>query len=193
MKADEAGEYVEKVAEGGDGNKKLAIYIACLAVLLAFASLGGSNAAKDMANENILASDRWSFYQAKNVRQTQYRLAADQLELELVARPDLTPEARQAFEGKIKAYRDTVARYDSEPANGEGKKELMAKAKEHEEARDLAGQRDPWFDIGESALQIAIVLASVSAIVGLPVLTWISGILAGVGVLTTINGYFLLF
>lgn len=193
MKADEAAEHLEVAADKGGENKNLAIYIAVLAVLLAFAALGGSNAAKDMANENILASDRWSFYQAKNVRQTQYRLAAETLELEIKTRPDMTAEARAAYEEKIKAYRATVARYESEPENGEGKKELMAKAKEHEEARDLAGQRDPWFDIGESALQIAIVLASVSAIIELPILTIISGILAVSGTLSTANGYLLLF
>jgi hypothetical protein len=193
MKADEATEHLEKATEGGGDNKGLAVYIAVLAVLLALAALGGSNAAKDMANENILASDSWNFYQAKSVRQTQFRISADILELELKSRPDMPADARAAYEEKIKAYRATVVRYDSEPENGEGKKELMAKAKAHEAARDHAGDQDPWFDAGESALQIAIVLASVSAIVSLPVLTWISGALALGGALATLNGYLLLF
>lgn len=193
MKADEATEHLEKAAEPESDNKGLAIYIAVLAVMLAIAALGGSNAAKDMANENIMASDKWNFYQAKNLRQTQFRISAEALELEMKSRPDMPAEARAAYQEKIAAYRATVARYESEPETGEGKKELLAKAKEHEEARDLAGERDPWFDAAESALQIAIVLASVSAIVGLPALTWISGALALLGVLTTANGYLLLF
>jgi len=54
--------------------------IAVLAMLLAIASLGGQNATKEMLNATILASDTWAFYQAKNIRQTDMRLAAEQLE-----------------------------------------------------------------------------------------------------------------
>lgn len=56
-----------------------ALLIAVSAVLLALNSLGGSNAAEDALNANILASDAWAFYQAKNVRQTMYKLAVDDL------------------------------------------------------------------------------------------------------------------
>lgn len=51
-------------------NRWTAVYISILAVLLAVAALGGSNASKDMVNSNILATNYWAFFQAKNVRQT---------------------------------------------------------------------------------------------------------------------------
>src|SRR5688500_7400890 len=113
---------------------RAALLIALLAMLLAIGSLGGGNVAEDMIHNNIKASDTWAFFQAKNVRQTQYRLAADELETQL-ANPGLTPEVRAALQAKVDAYRATVARYDDEPdptaptdsLRGEGKKQLSAR------------------------------------------------------------------
>ena len=49
-----------------DLDKKVAIYIALLAVLLSICSVGGGNATKDSTRLNIQASDTWAYYQAKN-------------------------------------------------------------------------------------------------------------------------------
>src|SRR5206468_1795234 len=95
-----------------------------------------------MIDNNIRASDSWSFYQAKNVRQTQYRLAADDLKRALAA-PDLPPGTRAAIEADLAKYQSTVARYEDEPSTeaprdptkGEGKKQIQARAKQFEEAR----------------------------------------------------------
>jgi len=38
-----------------------------------------------------------------------------------------------------------IDRYESDPATGEGKKELMAKAKGLEADRAIAKQRSPWY------------------------------------------------
>ena len=40
--------------------------------------------------------------------------------------------AKAALKKKVEGYRKTIARYESEPETGEGKKELLAKAKEYE-------------------------------------------------------------
>ena len=93
---------------------------------------------------------------------------------------------------KAADYRKTSARYESEPENGEGKKELMAKARQHEAIRDHAMKQDPYFDFAEALLQIAIVLISVSIIAEVTLLTWFGGMLGAVGGLLMINGYFLL-
>src|SRR5262245_16143786 len=74
----------------------VSLLIAIEAVLLTIASLGGSNAAKTMINANIQASDTWAFYQAKNIRQTGYALAADELESTLLlAGPTVQTAARE--------------------------------------------------------------------------------------------------
>ena len=168
------------------------IYLGIVAMLLAITALGGSNATKTMLNSNIQASDIYSYYQAKNIRQTVYQLTAEQLDSELLALPEMPTAARTKIEDRIKRYRERVERYESDPSTGEGKKELLAKAKEFEAARERAAERDPNFDFAEALFQIAIVLGSVSIVAASRPLVHLSGILAMAGSLLMVNGYFLL-
>jgi hypothetical protein len=55
-----------------------------------------------------------------------------------------------------------IARYESDPATGEGKKELLAKARGLEAERSVAKQRSPWYTYAGSLLQIAIVFLTAS-------------------------------
>jgi hypothetical protein len=177
-----------------------ALIVAIMAMLLAVGSLGGGNATDDMIYGNIKASDTWAFYQAKNVRQTQYKLAADRLELEL-ADPTISPEARQAAEAQLARYRETVARYDDEPdasapgdsLKGEGKKQLSAQARAYEQLRERASARDNNFDYSEVFLQLAIVLASVAILSSSRWVLTMSLVLGGIGTVLMLNGYLLLF
>ena len=103
------------------------------------------------------------------------------------------PAAKALVEKKLEAYEKNIARYESEPETGDGKKELMEKAKEHEHERDIALRQDPWFDYAEGMLQIAIVLLSVSIVASMPALYWAGAVLGGLGFFSTVNGYFLIF
>jgi hypothetical protein len=198
----EATEIAEKIhGEGHEAHsaeadatfrKFTGIYLGIVAMLLAITALGGSNATKTMLNSNIQASDIYSYYQAKNIRQTVYQLTAEQLDSELLALPEMPTAARTKIEDRIKRYRERVERYESDPSTGEGKKELLAKAKEFEAARERAAERDPNFDFAEALFQIAIVLGSVSIVAASRPLVHLSGILAMAGSLLMVNGYFLL-
>ena len=168
------------------------IYLGIVAMLLAITALGGSNATKTMLNSNIQASDIYGYYQAKNIRQTVYQLTAEQLDSELLALPDMPQAARTKIEDRINRYRERVERYETDPSTGDGKKELIAKAKGFEARRDQAAERDPNFDFAEALFQIAIVLGSVSIVAASRPLVHLSGILAIAGTLLMINGYFLL-
>ncbi len=68
--------------------------IAFFAMMLAITGLGGNNATKEALNSNIMASNYWNFFQAKNMRQTAFVLSADQLELAWANDPALSPEAQ---------------------------------------------------------------------------------------------------
>lgn len=172
-------------------NKFTAIYIAVLAVILAVCSVGGDNASKDMMRASISAADTYAFFQAKNIRQTSYELVADDFEIQLQDSA-LNESTKQLLEKKIAEYRATAQRYESEPDKGDGKKELLQKARLFEAERDLAMLRDPYFDFGQGMLQIAIVLASASLMLGGSFLLMISMALGGMGTLLTINAYTLL-
>ena len=188
------GEEHEPHSAEADANfrKLTGIYLGIVAMLLAITALGGSNATKTMLAANIQASDIYGYYQAKNIRQTVYQLTAEQLEAELLSQPGMPEEARNKIGGMIQRFRERVDRYESDPSTGEGKKELLEKAKEFETKRDHAVERDPNFDFAEALFQIAIVLGSVSIVAVSRSLVKLSGALAVVGTLLMINGYFLL-
>ncbi len=169
---------------------RCAMLVSTLAMVLAIASLGGNNAGKETMVHNVLASNAFAFYQAKNIRQTDYKIAADDIQVQL-AQDKLSPAAKALLEKKLADYQKNIARYESEPETGDGKKELMAKAKEHEHERDHAMQQDPWFDYAEALLQIAIVLTSVAILTGVRVLFWVPCGLGILGILATLNGFML--
>jgi hypothetical protein len=183
-------EALDPASEASPG-RLTAIYIAVLAVLIAVTSVGGDNATKDMIRSSIQAADTYSFYQAKTIRQTTIRTVADDFELRL-ADPAVPEPTRQKLQEKLASYRATADRYESEPSTGEGKKELLAKARALEAQRELSLKRDPYFDSAGALLQIAIVLASASLILGGPILLWVSAALGVVGTLLMINGFALL-
>jgi hypothetical protein len=183
---------VHSAAADATFRKFTGIYLGIVAMLLAITALGGSNATKTMLSANIQASDTYGYYQAKNIRQTVYQLTAEQLDSELLALPEMPEAARTKIEDRIKRYRERVDRYESDPSTGDGKKELLAKAREFEVRRDHAAERDPNFDFAEALFQIAIVLGSVSIVAASRPLVHLSGILAIAGTVLMINGYFLL-
>lgn len=175
----------------GTGNRTTAIYIAVLAVLLSISSVGGDNASKTVTMTSIEAADTYAFYQAKNIRQNDLKLAADSLELQSQM-PGVSEATRKAMADKVAEYRASAERYESDPVKNEGKKELLAKAKALEAERAVALQRDPYFDYGSGLLQIAIVLASSALILGGRLLMWVSIALGTTGTAFTVNAFMLL-
>jgi Domain of unknown function (DUF4337) len=192
MKADEAAELMDRDREQDRFKQRAAVVIAIFAMLLAITGLGGQNATKEAINENVLASNDFNFFQAKNMRQTSLTLAANELELAWATSTSLSDEAKATLRKKLDDYRKTIVRYESEPATGEGKKELLARARDHTAKRDRALKQDPYFDYAEALLQIAIVLISVSLIADAVWLAFFGGGLGIIGALLMVNGYLLL-
>lgn len=173
----EAGEEIE---HAGHSNKGIALLIAILALLLAFASAGGKSAQTHAISENIAASDLWAFFQAKTARVTTLRTAAETIALEVPN--ESNPAVKAAKEKQIADWQKTAARYDSEPDTNEGRKELAERAKDAEEQRELAMARYHHFELAGAALEIGIVLASAMIITGMAILAWIAGGLGLVGI-----------
>lgn len=192
MKADEAAEAMDLEREEDTFKRRAAVLIAFFAMLLAITGLGSSNAMKEALNQNIEASNAFNFFQAKNIRQTNLILSADEFELGWLRDPSISLSVREKLEAKLADYRKTIARYESEPETNEGKRELLVKAREHAAKRDHALKQDPYFDYAEVLLQITIVLISVSIVADQRWLTLL-GVGAGLlGGLLTLNGFLLL-
>jgi Domain of unknown function (DUF4337) len=182
---------MDEITEAGNNTQArwTAVLIGILAVLLAICTMGGDNAAKDANRANIDATNTWAFFQAKNIRRHDLRLAVDDLELRLAAEPEMVAVARSAVTAKVADYKAQDARLTSEPKDGTGLDELFAKGKGLEAVRDAAFARDPFFDWGQALLQIAIVVASVSIISASRMLLGFSGVLGVLGALLTLQGF----
>jgi Domain of unknown function (DUF4337) len=167
----------------------IGVYIGILAVLLAVCATGGGNASKDATLKNIEAANTWAFFQAKNMRRHVLRTQIDEFEVLLLSQPGMPETARSAIEAKIKQYKDQDKQLTSDPKTGEGLDELFVKGTRLQAERDIAMQRDPYFDYGQAFLQIAIVLASIAIISGGDLLLFGSALLGLLGLVTTVNGF----
>jgi len=120
--------------------------ITVIALLLAVTTYVANGFSSKILTNTIKANDTWNFYQAKSIKQS---IAEGQLE------DAKDPKRREQLEAKI-------SRYESDPAKGEGKKELMAKALQIEAERDDAKKHTPWLTFAGMSFQLAIVLLSAS-------------------------------
>jgi hypothetical protein len=168
------------------------IYVGVVAVLLAISTLGGGKATKEMLGASIRAADTYSFAQAKYLRQTAYELAADQIEAQFTAYPSIPDEAKASMTALIARYRAAAARYASDPTSGEGRRELLATAKNWEKIRDHAEAQDPNFQFAQAFFQIAIVLASVAIAANSRALLGLSAGSATIATALAVNGFFLI-
>ncbi len=160
--------------------KMVALTVAIYAVVLAIASLGGSNAAKETNLKQQQASNMWAYYQAKVIREHEYRIAHSRLRFDMKGMPS---ERQAEASGLLDDYAKKIQEY------GGDKNEIKEKAEGLEKERDVNLAKDPYFDYAEVFLQIAIVLASVSMLANSRPVFGGSLVLAFVGGFLTLNGY----
>jgi len=157
-------------AHGDTSARRIAILIAVLAAALALADMGEKGAQNAHLTHHIAVSDAWAFYQAKNMRATVWAAQAGVL-ANLPNAADAGPQA------EIKRARDNEARMRDDPQGGDGMKQLGERAKSQEAERDAAFHRYHEFELVVGALQIAIVLASVSVVTRVTPLAFGAGVI----------------
>jgi hypothetical protein len=123
--------------------------ITVVAALLAINTYIGSGFSSKVLNNTIAANNMYSFYQAKSIKQTLAEQSYD----------DAVERKQTEKAAKLKAK---IEKYDSDPDTGEGKKELLAKARSLEAERDDVRKHTPWLTFAGSAFQLSIVLLSAS-------------------------------
>jgi hypothetical protein len=174
---------------GGErGNKKIALLISVFALLLAIAEMFGKSAQTEGISFNIKASDAWNFFQAKTIRQTTLRTAAQALTLEAATAPDQASKA--ALLKQADDWMKTVARYESDPVEKDGRKELRAQAEAYEHQRDTQLARYHHYEFASAAYQIGIVLASAAVITGMMALVYAAIGLGVIGLAFMALGFF---
>jgi hypothetical protein len=157
---------------------KAGMVISVFALILAVNAWYGGRLSSITLNNTIAANDVWSFYEAKSIKQT-------------LAEQSLDDAQYRKDTAKIKKLEAKIARYESEPATGEGKRELMVKAKKLEAERDQAKKQSPWIGFASTLYQLSIVVLSASILAVSTSMFWGSFVVAGIGLLLTSQGVWL--
>ena len=158
-----------------DGHaRRAALVIGLLAATLAVCEMAERSSQNAYLAHHIGASDEYAFYQARQTR----ALLLDQTAEILSALP---PTA-----GTQKAVADAQAaskRLTEDSDRGNGAAQIQARAAAEKAERDHVLHRYEWYEIVTSALQIAIVLASVSVVTRLTRVMYLG---AGLGALAAV-------
>jgi hypothetical protein len=153
-----AHETIEEHAHPAEPRARgVAILVSLLAAALALSDIGGKAAQTAYLTSHVALSNDWAFYQAKNLRSV-----VRESEAALLA--SLPNAADAAIQARIKQANDYAARMRDDPQGGEGMKQLATTAQAEEVLRDEAGHRYHGYEFAVGALEIAIVLASVSVV-----------------------------
>jgi hypothetical protein len=157
---------------------KAGLVIVIMALFMAITTYFANSFSGAVLKNTLKATDTYAFFQSKSIKQA---IAEGQ-------RDDYLSRGDKA---KAEKLNDKIARYESDPEKGEGKKELLAKAQAYEKARDEAGRHSPWLTFASMGFQLAIVLLSASILAVNNRMYKISLYVAGVGVLLLGQGIWL--
>lgn len=162
-----------------DHARRMALLIGILAAGLAICEMGEKSAQNDYIAKQISVSDTWAFYQAKSIKS---EIAGGQAAL-LQALATHNNDHALAVAAKTAAAK--AAKEASDPQGREGKAQLKQQALRQTEARDHQLERYHFLEIAVGALQIAIVLASVSVVTEIVALGFCA---LGIGAVAFIGG-----
>jgi hypothetical protein len=166
--------------------KRAAVTIAILAVVLAVVGNKGDNAKTDAIIQTNEATNKWGHYQAKSIKSN---IAFAERELLALLAPSLNPDAETAK--KLDQLRtDVEKRIAKKTAEYEEEMpKLLKEAGELQKDAERGSKINDRCDQGSLALQIAIVLASVS-ILARSHAFWIASIILGlVGVVVGVMAF----
>ena len=171
---EQAQERFEQAAENhphGRHTKRAAIIIAIMAAFLALTEFAEKDAQTNYLSSHIAASDTWAQYQAKAVRRTVLVAEVEMLQ----SSPKASDPAMQQRIAGVQAH---AARMRSEPG-ADGMEQLAQRAHAQEHLRDHELHRKDILEIASGGLQIAIVLASISVVIDMP-LFMIGSVILGI-------------
>jgi hypothetical protein len=156
---------------------KAGLVIVVMALFMAITTYFANSYSGAVMKNMLKATDTYAFYQSKSIKQS---IAEGQLQ-----------DAKDPK--RIRELQAKIERYESDPAKGEGKRELLEKAQAYEAARDDASKHSPWLTFASMAFQLAIVLLSASILAVNNKMYKISEVVAVIGVLLLSQGIWLWF
>lgn len=150
---------------------RVSLLVGGFAVALAIVHMNAAGAQRESVLQHIAASDSFAYMQAKIVRETVLKTAAAQ------------PGASEADRSH---WASEAARLRAPDRAGHGIKQLeLAGARQRVEG-ERAAKRGEGFELGETALQLAIVLLSIAMVARSKWITLGASIVAGGGILLAV-------
>jgi len=157
---------------------KAGLVIVFMALFLAGNTYIANNFSSTAQTNLLKASNTYGFYQSKSIKQ-------------MIAEGQLEDAKKEKDKERIAKLETKIARYESDPEKGEGKKELLAKAQAQEAAREEARLHGPWLTFSGMLFQLAIVLLSASILAVNNKMYWASIAVGSLGLILMAQGYWL--
>jgi FlaG/FlaF family flagellin (archaellin) len=168
-------------------------YMAITTILIAVAATlstfkGGGFSTKSLLNQTK-ASDEWSFFQSKSIKNYIYEMRIENLELqvELLKKQKGNEEIVGKYNEKIEECRQKMKKHEAE------KDTIKQEAAKFEALRDNCKKHSDKFGIAVIFLQVSILLSSIATL-SKKKFVWICSLILGaIGILYFVNGFFLFF
>jgi len=149
--------------------------MAILAVLVATVSLLGHRAHTEEILLQTRAIDKWSYYQAKNLRRNNLEALADVMTALENTKADRAQQVLDRFHKDIDRYRDE-------------QKEIQNEALELETEVRQTTSRANRFDLGEVFLEIALVITSITLLTEKRAYWYLGFVFAAIGLAAAVSG-----
>lgn len=166
----------------------LALSTVIFAVCATLSTFKGGGFSTRAVMSQSQAANQWAYYQAKSLKGYLYEIQKETLELEVAEAGDAAPQTSfEARKNKIKSYGDKIARYEAEKA------QIQQEARKLEALRDSAQNNSRIFGFAVIFLQIAILLASISALLKKKIIWFLSLGVGCAGLVYFADGFLLFF
>ena len=150
---------------------KAGMVISIFALFLAVNSWYGGKLSSTVLSNTLGANNAWAQYQAKNNRLVSFEIAS---------KTTSDPVLKKEFKAEAE-------RMDAD------KKEIAIKARAMEAEREVAKKSSPWIAYANTAYQLAIVVLTASILAVSMSMFWGSFVVAGLGIVLSMNGLYLWF
>jgi hypothetical protein len=152
--------------------------MAILAVLVAIASLLGHRAHTEEILLQNQTTDKWGFFQAKNIRLHIDEAVVASTGLVETKDPEAAAKVMEKYKAEAERYRDEV-------------KDIQTQATELQDEVKATSTRANRFDLGEVFLEIGLVVTSITLLTRRKAFWYLGLVCAAIGMGATVSGFFL--
>jgi len=183
--AEHAGAQAGAEAKPAVNPRLTALLVSFLAAGLALSEQGAKHGEIKIQAAMIGGADAWAQYQAKSTRAT---VSTDMARIIETLDPAVSPEVGERRRKAIETLTADTERFERDPRDG--KEAIAHRAHDFEHARDHALEQTHAYHNGSAAMELGIVLATASAIIGSRMLIYVALTMGVVGGLCAVAGMF---